>query len=143
MFSITKGPINPSHLRIKLQAPKAGALATFEGWVRNQNEGREVLSLEYECFEKMAQHEAEKILAAAKEKFPILDAIGIHRIGKLELGEVAVWIGVTAIHRQAAFEACQYIINHIKIDLPIWKKEHYSDGDSHWVNCQHCAINSL
>lgn len=134
MFSISKQPIKPANLA----NPRAGALVTFEGWVRNHDDGKKVLALEYEAFEELAVKEGNRILAEAREKFDILDARCIHRVGRLQIGEMAVWIGVTAAHRAEAFRACQYIIDEVKSRVPIWKKEHYADGDSSWVNC-HCV----
>jgi len=130
--SITCSPEN-------LQNPAAGAYVSFEGWVRNHNEGKEVKSLEYEAYHALANKEGERILQEAKEKFDILESSCIHRIGHLEIGEVAVWVGVIAKHRDAAFLACRYIIDEVKIRVPIWKKENYTDGDSGWVRCEHCA----
>jgi molybdopterin synthase catalytic subunit len=130
MFSISRQPINPS----TLANPRAGALVTFEGWVRNHEDGRQVVALEYECYEELALKEGNRILAEALEKFEILDARCIHRVGRLDIGEIAVWIGVSAEHRAEAFRACQYIIDEVKGRVPIWKKEHYADGDSDWVN---------
>ena len=130
--SITCSPEN-------LQNPAAGAYVSFEGWVRNHNEGKEVKSLEYEAYPALANKEGERILQEAKEKFDILESSCIHRIGHLEIGEVAVWVGVIAKHRDAAFLACRYIIDEVKIRVPIWQKENYTDGDSGWVRCEHCA----
>ena len=67
----------------------------------------------------------------------------VHRVGLLELGECAVWIGVASPHRDEAFKACRYIIDEIKVRLPIWKKEHYVNGDSGWVNCERCAAHGI
>lgn len=139
MFSLSAEPILRESLTAGLAEHKAGALATFEGWVRNHNEGRAVTLLEYECFEPLSRKEAERILDEAMHQFNILDAVCVHRVGALQVGEIAVWIGVTAEHREAAFKACQYIIDEIKVRLPIWKKEHYTDGTSEWVNCRECA----
>ena len=75
-------------------------------------------------------------LDEARRKFAIVDAICIHRVGTLEIGDIAVWVGVTAAHRGAAFDACRYIIDEVKARVPIWKKEHYTGGDSGWVNCE-------
>ncbi len=137
MFHLSAEPINAEPLKQLLANPQAGALTTFEGWVRNHNEGLAVKQLEYESYEALAKSEAEKIISEAKEKFAIVDASCVHRVGSLAIGELAVWVGVTAHHRGPAFDACQYIIDEIKSRVPIWKKEHYVDGNSGWVNCYH------
>ena len=133
------GAIDPDALRRELEDPAAGAYAGFEGWIRNTNEGRDVLRLEYEAYEPLAIIEGEKVIAEARERFPVLHAHCVHRHGLLELGECAVWVGVSAGHRDEAFLACRYIIDQVKVRLPIWKKEHYADGDSGWVSCERCA----
>ena len=126
-----------------LADPAAGAYAGFEGWVRNHNEGRAgVLHLEYEGYEQLGVKEGERIIAEALSRFDITKAHCIHRLGKLEIGELAVWVGVSAAHRDAAFDACRYIIDEVKHRVPIWKKEHYADGDSGWVNCEACAAHA-
>lgn len=118
---------------------RAGALAGFEGWVRNHNDGHSVLQLEYEVYNPIAESEGDKIIQEAKTQYDILDAYCVHRSGLLEIGDCAVWVGVSAAHRNEAFDACRYIINNIKTRLPIWKKEYYQNGDSGWVNCERCA----
>lgn len=115
--------------------PGAGALVTFEGRVRDNNEGRKVVRLEYEAFPEMAESEGSRILNEACERYEILSADCVHRVGLLELGDVAVRIDVLAGHRRAAFESCSWIIDEVKRRVPIWKKEHYSEGDSDWINC--------
>ena len=139
MMRLTSEVIRPDELREGLTDPGAGAYAAFEGWIRNRNEGRAVLRLEYESYEPLAVKEGERVLAEAAEKFPILKANCVHRVGMLEIGECAVWVGVSSPHRDEAFEACRYIIDQVKVRLPIWKKEHYVDGNSGWVNCERCA----
>ena len=139
MISITSGPIDPDALRRELFDPASGAYCGFEGWVRNLNDGQQVQQLEYEAYEPLAVSEGEKILAEALQKFPHLHAHCVHRTGLLEIGECAVWVGVSAPHRDEAFQACRYIIDEVKGRLPIWKKEHYVDGNSGWVNCERCA----
>jgi molybdopterin synthase catalytic subunit len=139
MFAISDNNIAVAALREQLMDPGAGGLCVFEGWVRNENEGRTVERLEYEVYEPLAVSEGEKVIAEAKEKFPHLQACCVHRSGLLEIGDCAVWVGVAAPHRDEAFKACRYIIDQIKLRLPIWKKEHYVDGDSGWVNCERCA----
>lgn len=136
MFTLSSTRIDEQTLKARLAEARAGALVTFEGWVRNHNEGQDVVLLEYEAMRSLAEKEAEKIVAEAKEKFSIYNAICVHRVGALQIGELAVWLGVTAAHRGAAFDASRYIIDEIKTRLPIWKKEHYKNGSSGWVNCQ-------
>jgi len=136
MFILSAEPIDPAACREALDDPRAGGCVTFEGVVRNQNEGRAVVRLEYEGYAAVAIKEGEAVLREATEKFDVLHARCVHRVGTLEIGDLAVWVGVTAAHRGAAFGACRYIIDEIKKRLPIWKKEHYAEGDSGWVNCQ-------
>jgi molybdopterin synthase catalytic subunit len=139
MMHLTNQVIRPDELRSRLTDPGAGAYASFEGWIRNQNEGQAVLRLEYESYEPLAVKEGERVLEEAAGIFPILKAECVHRVGVLEIGECAVWVGVSSPHRDEAFEACRYIIDQVKVRLPIWKKEHYVDGNSGWVNCERCA----
>ena len=139
MFSMSDQPIDVEALRIRMQDPAAGGFVVFEGWVRNENEGQTVERLEYEAYEPLAVKEGDKVIAEAQEKFPHLQALCVHRSGMLEIGDCAVWVGVAAPHRDEAFKACRYIIDEIKVRLPIWKKEHYVSGNSGWVNCERCA----
>jgi len=118
---------------------EAGGYVAFEGWVRNHNEGRSVQRLKYEAYEAVCVSEGNAILAEAKERFGLLEAACVHRTGPLALEDIAVWVGVSSPHRGEAFEACRFIIDAVKHRLPIWKKEYYADGDSGWVNCEHCA----
>lgn len=134
-FQISSQPIDLAVLRNALAHPHAGACATFEGWVRNHNDGLPVLSLEYEAYAGLAEKEGARILAEACAKYDLVSALAVHRTGHLQLGELAVWVGVTAAHRDAAFGACRYIIDEAKARLPVWKKEHYADGASAWLNC--------
>ena len=136
---ITTEVIVPEALSKELRDDRAGGYAAFEGWIRNHNEGEDVQRLEYEVYEPLAIKEGEKVIQEALEKFPILRAECVHRHGMLEIGECAVWVGVSSAHRDEAFAACRYIIDQVKVRLPIWKKEHYANGDSGWVNCERCA----
>ena len=135
MFRFTREAIDPAAFRPLLDDPAAGGYASFEGWVRNHNEGRSVLRLEYEAYESLGVKEGERIVAEAAARFPIIRAACVHRIGPLAIGDMAVWVGVSAAHRDAAFAACRYIIDETKARVPIWKKEHYAAGDSGWINC--------
>ena len=138
-FRFSSTPLDESALRAELSDPACGGYAAFEGWVRNHNEGLRVRRLEYEAFEPLAIKEGERILAEAIARFGVERAACVHRIGALEIGEKAVWVGVAARHRDEAFRACRYIIDEVKHRVPIWKKEHYENGDSGWVNCERCA----
>jgi molybdopterin synthase catalytic subunit len=138
-FRFVRTAIDPAALRAALADPACGGYAAFEGWVRDHNEGQRVRRLEYEAYEPLALREAERIVAEALARFGIAHAACAHRIGDLAVGELAVWVGVSAAHRDEAFRACRYIIDEIKHRLPIWKKEHYVSGDSGWVNCERCA----
>lgn len=133
-FKLSTRALQPARLAARLRDRRAGALATFEGWVRIRNEGRRVSRLEYEAFSSMALKQGARILQDALRRFDILDAACVHRVGKLKLGDLAVWVGVTAEHRGDAFDACRYIIDEIKQRVPIWKKEFYAGGDSGWVD---------
>ncbi len=139
LIRIADTAIDPDALRRQLFDPAAGAYCGFEGWIRNLNEGETVLRLEYEVYKPLAVSEGEKVLAEAAEKFPHLHAQCVHREGLLEIGDCAVWVGVSSPHRDEAFQACRYIIDQVKVRLPIWKKEFYASGDSGWVNCERCA----
>ncbi len=138
-FQFTRTPITPAQLRVSLADPACGGYAAFEGWVRDSNEGQRVRGLEYEAFEALGVREGERIVTEAIARFGVAHAACVHRIGALAVGELAVWVGVSAAHRDEAFRACRYIIDEVKHRLPIWKKEHYLDGDSGWVNCERCA----
>ena len=138
MFLLTTKPINAIEIPPSLRATSNGAVVLFDGLVRNHNDGRGVRSLEYECFEEMAQGEGNDIIHEARQKFGTKDLYAIHRYGHLEIGEVAVRVVASAPHRQEAFLACQYVIDEIKRRVPIWKKEHYVEGVSEWVAC-HCG----
>ena len=139
VFFFSSTPIECEPLRAALADPACGGYASFEGWVRDSNEGQRVRALEYEAFEALAVREGERIVAEALARFGVAHAACAHRIGHLDVGELAVWVGVSAAHRDEAFRACRYIIDEVKHRLPIWKKEHYLNGDSGWVNCERCA----
>lgn len=134
-FILSSEPIYPSEMSRLLVNNTVGALVTFEGWVRNHNQGRLVVALEYEVYEILAQKEGEKILQEAQTKFNLCGAVACHRQGYLNVGEIAVWVGATAVHRGAAFAGTRYIINSIKNRLPIWKKEFYSGEQPQWILC--------
>ena len=138
-FQVTPEPIDTAAIRERLQDRSCGAYVQFDGWVRDHNEGRAVLRLEYEVYEPLAVKEGQRIIDEARDKFGIDNAFAVHRGGLMEITEAAVVVGVSSPHRGEAFDACRYIIDQAKVRLPIWKKEHYVSGETEWVNCQRCA----
>lgn len=122
MFRISTEPLDPAALQCTLADAHAGACVTFEGWVRDHNDGRPVLALDYEAYAPLAEKEGARILAEAREKFAIVGAVCIHRVGSLRIGDLAVWVGVSAAHRGAAFDACRFVIDETKARVPVWKK---------------------
>jgi molybdopterin synthase catalytic subunit len=114
-----------------------GAIASFAGIVRDNNEGKSVVRLAYSAYQALAEREGTSIVREAIERFDLIAAACCHRVGELELGEVAVRVWAAAAHRGAAFSACEFIIDEIKERVPIWKKETYRDGEQEWVHCRH------
>lgn len=133
-FHLSEVPIQIAPLRDQLSHPTAGAFASFEGWVRDHNDGRAVDGLRYEAYIALAEKEGERVLQEAMDKFAIVDARCVHRVGDLAIGDLAVWVGVSAAHRGAAFDACRYIIDEVKSRVPIWKHERYREGDPGWLH---------
>jgi molybdopterin synthase catalytic subunit len=129
--------ISPETLNVQaciewVMLPESGGIDVFIGTVRNATKDKAVLQLEFEAYEKMALAKMEKIAAQALEKWPVQKLLIHHRTGVLEVGEVPVIIAVSAAHRDAAFEACRYVIDTLKQTVPIWKKEIFEDGEI-WV----------
>lgn len=141
-MAIQNTPIDVDALRRDMADVSCGAFTSFEGWIRNHNEGQEVLRLEYEVYSPLAIKEGERLIDEARERFGVTNARVVHREGLLELGDCAVWVGVSAPHRDEAFVACRFLIDQAKVRLPIWKKEHYVNGHSGWVNCERCAAHA-
>jgi molybdopterin synthase catalytic subunit len=134
-FRLSSERVDPAALKDALAADAAGACVCFEGWVRDHNEGEAVTALEYESHRPVAEKEGERILTEAAQRFDLIAAECVHRVGRLDIGDCAVWVGVSAAHRGAAFDACRFVIDAVKQRVPIWKKEHYRSGESGWVNC--------
>ncbi len=133
-FALLDEAIDAERLKDFLQDEQCGALATFEGWVRNHNNDSRVTSLIYYGYEKLAINQGKRIIEEAKRLFDIENAVAIHRIGALEVGDMAVWVGVSSKHRYPAFDACKWILDTIKADIPVWKQEYYQDEPSKWLS---------
>ncbi len=132
---ITQDPIRLDELIAFVADPGAGAMATFVGTTRDNNEGRRVVRLEYECYPGMAEKEMAKIGQEVLERWPVKKVAMLHRLGRVDIGEASVAIAVSSGHRHAAFEACHYAINQLKETVPIWKKELYEGGEV-WIGSQ-------
>jgi len=133
MFKISEKDIDTESLKQQTLDKSAGGFVCFEGWVRDHNQGKDVQKLAYEAYEKLALKEGNKIITEAFDKYNIKKAYCTHRIGLLAIGDMAVWVGVSAAHRDAAFQACRYILDEVKARVPIWKNETWADGESGWV----------
>ncbi len=135
--SLTNDPIDLDALTAELQSHEAGAVANFVGTVRAETQGdKELRALDYAAYEDMAIEQMRSIRRRAGEKYSILDAAIVHRLGRVPLGEASIAVIVVAAHRDAAFEALRYIVDAVKTDAPIWKKDHWSDGSESWVTPQ-------
>jgi molybdopterin synthase catalytic subunit len=128
LVDIVDGPIDAGKLIAAVADPSAGGTAVFVGTTRTPSNGRDVSYLEYEAYRPMAVDIIEKIVAEAGRRWPLAAVSAAHRVGRVGPGEASVVIAVSAEHRAGAFEACRFIIDGIKQDAPIWKKEVYSDG---------------
>ena len=113
-------------------SPKAGAIVTFDGVVRNHARGKKVTHLYYEAYPKMAEKEMTKIREETIKRWSLEGMAMVHRIGRLEIGDSSVFIAISSSHRAEAFEACRFAIDSLKTSVPIWKKEHYEDGEI-WI----------
>ncbi len=132
-FILSENPIETADLTESMNHPSAGAVATFEGRVRNHNEGMEVSHLEYQAYPALAAATGRRILEEETARCGLIRAQAVHRMGRLEIGDCAVWVGVCSAHRTAAFDAVRAIMERLKHELPVWKKETYADGRTEWV----------
>ena len=133
MFKITGEEIELGDVIRAVEAGDAGAIVHFLGIVRNNTEGREVSYLEYEAYPPMAEKKMAEISQEIHEKWGLDRVAMIHRVGRLEIGEVSVAVAVASPHRKEAFEACHYAMNRLKQIVPIWKREVWVDGEEEWV----------
>lgn len=130
---LTREPIDPRALAERVADGATGATAIFLGTVRESHHGRGVLRLDYEAYAEMALREMRKIAEELREKFPVRRAAIIHRLGTLEIGEVSIGIALSLPHRADSFAALKHAIDTFKERVPIWKREHFADGESEWV----------
>ena len=133
MFKITTEVITGEEVREAVEAPDAGAVVLFLGTVRNNTDGRSVKCLEYEAYPPMAEKKMSEIAQEISDKWGIARVAMVHRVGKLEIGEVSVAVAVASPHRKDGFEACKYAMDRLKQIVPIWKREVWADGEAEWV----------
>ena len=133
-FALLDVAIDEGRLKNTLDDDRCGAFVCFEGRVRNHNNATSVERLTYYGYEYLALNQGRAIIEEAKKRFEVTDAIAIHRIGALEIGDVAVWVGVVSAHRYPAFDACRWILDTIKAEIPVWKQEYYDNDVSKWLS---------
>jgi molybdopterin synthase catalytic subunit len=136
VFKVVEHPLSPDAIAAEVDHPGAGGIVIFSGVVRNETGGRPVKFLEYEAHAPMAEAKMREIGAEIRARWSGVRKVAmLHRIGRLEIGESSVLIAVSAAHRGEAFDACRYAIDTLKRTVPVWKKEHFEDGEV-WVGLQ-------
>ncbi len=134
MIEITSNEINTTELLESVSSPTCGAAVLFVGTTRQFTGERETEKLAYECYRPMAIQKLNELRAAAMEKWGIENCAIVHRIGVVEIEAASIAVAVSSPHRVASFEAASWIMDRLKKDVPIWKQEHWVDGDRHWVH---------
>lgn len=129
MIELTHAPLDPDVLSRAVLRPSDGGLVVFSGVVRNHSDGLEVRYLEYEAYREMALPKLEQVAQEVAERWPMAKVAMAHRLGRMEIGETSVIVAASAPHRAEAFEAGRYAIDRLKEIVPIWKKEHFADGE--------------
>jgi molybdopterin synthase catalytic subunit len=134
MIQLTRQPIDSSGLLAKASRPEAGAVVLFLGTTRELTDGRQTVALDYEAYDEMAEKQLMELEAEARRRWPLVECLIVHRLGRVPLAEASVAIVVSTPHRADAFAAGQWLIDSLKRDVPIWKQEHWADGTSEWVH---------
>ena len=137
MIRLTPEPIDVTTLLEVAQRPEAGAVVLFLGTTREFTGERQTVELDYEAYETMAELELAKLESAARERWPLVECVIVHRIGRVPLAEASVAIVASAPHRREAFAAAQWLIDTLKERVPIWKRERWTDGTTEWVHPTH------
>ncbi|MCA9042360.1 MAG: molybdenum cofactor biosynthesis protein MoaE [Planctomycetaceae bacterium] len=133
-IELTHDVIQTDNVYNLVASKEAGAVVLFLGTVREMTAGRQTVALDYDAYPEMAQAQMESLAQETEEKWPIVELAIVHRLGHLELGEISVAVAVSTPHRRDAFEAGQFLIDELKVRVPIWKKENWSDGTTEWVH---------
>jgi len=141
MVALTLNPIDVKSLIDHVTTDESGGIDIFIGTTRNHSDGKTVTLLEYEAYEPMAFAVIEHLVEEAKRRWPLNRVAVVHRLGRVPVGEASVAVAVAAAHRNEAFEGCRFLIDMIKKDVPIWKKEFFSDGSTEWSKAgSHAAL---
>ena len=127
---LVRRPLKPDEWLLSLAGPADGAVVVFEGVARNHSHGRQVLRLEYEAYEPMAMKKMRELASALRGRFGVSRVVLVHALGRIEIGETSILIGVSSAHREASFDACRNAIDAFKRTVPIWKKEFFEDGSA-------------
>jgi molybdopterin synthase catalytic subunit len=134
MIEITEDSIDTDQVLKSVQSSQAGASVLFVGTTRQYTGGKETLRLDYDCYQEMALKKMESLREQAMAKWPIEECSIVHRIGTVELGESSIAVAVSTPHRADSFEAAQWLVDTLKKEVPIWKREHWADGSREWVH---------
>ncbi len=134
MIQLTHEPIDFAALTESVRSTQAGAVVLFLGTVREMTHGRQTVALDYDGYPEMAQAKLKELEAEARTRWPVIEAVIVHRLGHLELGDVSVAVAVSCPHRHQAFDAGRFLIDRLKEVVPIWKKENWIDGSTEWVH---------
>ncbi len=133
MTGLTADPLDLAALIAAVSDPENGGLTSFLGCIRREDAIRPVVAIEYEAYEELTETELAAVAAEAMSRFGAHVAC-MHRSGRVEVGEPSVAVAVSAPHRSAAFAACRYVIDELKVRAPIWKRMHYADGATEWID---------
>ncbi len=142
-LAISFAPLSLDDAYTLADDPANGAIVVMSGMVRNQTDGRPVIALEYQAYEPMAMQVFKQIASDIRQTWTDVTHVVIHhRVGRLQIGEISVLVAIGCPHRSEAFAACQYAIDTLKHNAPIWKKEHWADGSTSWVSIGACEQSS-
>lgn len=134
MIQLTREPIDEAALIARVRSAQAGAIVLFLGTTREFTAGRQTAALEYDCYAAMAEKKLAELETEARGRWPLVECAVVHRLGHVPLAETSVAIAVSSPHRQAAFDAGNWLIDTLKQVVPIWKQEQYADGKTEWVH---------
>ena len=140
MIEIIHQPIETDKVLASVQSDRAGATVLFVGTTRQFTDDKETLQLDYECYEQMAIKKMQQLRDQALDKWPIIECSMVHRVGRVKLGESSIAVAVSTPHREASFEAARWLVDTLKKQVPIWKREYWADGSQEWVHPDEAVI---